>query len=283
MKTKGFVKHFLLFQFIASAPLAMLAVYKFEWERYRTAVLNSYAFSSAMVLLYLYPFLWPVSLSKYALAERIEEATMNWILWLSVFTELTFQIPHNLCVGYFHQHLGRPLEWPFFAYGLSDSRWSKYNNGEGLDAYVWAINVNDALFGYIVFLCWMFKRRIDGNVTASRTQRIGAQVIFCLAVVFRDATIFRETVEYLWDMHRTNYPYSLPPTYTHSPQYPLDDSLRLSLRPHAIVCLWLVNVIWLIAPLVSVWWAYKHIMACSVGDPAHATGIADHSVGKKDK
>jgi hypothetical protein len=240
MKALECVKYWLLFQFMASAPLAMIAVFGYGWDRYSTAFLNSYGFSTAMVALYLYPFLWPASFKQFPFLQRLELATMNWIIWLSAFTEVTFQIPHNLMVRQFHEHQGEALEWPFFAYGLSDSRWSDYHGGTGLDPYVWFINVNDAALGLVVLVALLYKWH------SPKERNLQATIILCIAVLFRDATLFRETVEYLCDMHVKGYPFTIS-----DPRY----------HRHGIICLWLVNIVWLIAPVLSPIWTYFQITA----------------------
>ena len=57
---------------------------------------------------------------------------------------------------------------------------------------------------------------------------------------------FLETVEYFYDHHTKGYPHT-----TDDPTY----------RIHAIACLWLVNILWLLAPLVSLVWGYQKIAA----------------------
>lgn len=47
-------------------------------------LLNSYAFSIPMVLLYAWPLVSPFSAAGWD--ARLHEATMNWIVWLSCFT-----------------------------------------------------------------------------------------------------------------------------------------------------------------------------------------------------
>ena len=71
-----------------------------------------------------------------------------------------------------------------------------------------------------------------------------ATIVLVLVTVFRDATLFRETVEYMWDHHRLDYKHS-----TFDPE----------LRIHAIVTLWMVNGVWLIAPLLSSMWGFQKI------------------------
>jgi hypothetical protein len=236
MKTIDVVRYGLLLQFMGSAPIAMIAVFGMGCDRTLSAVVNSYAFSSAMVALYFYPFLWPSSWKEFTFVNRLDLATTNWLIWLSVFTELTFQIPHNLMVRLFHEYKDSAFEWPFYAYGLSDSRWSEYNHGSGLDPYVWFINFNDASLGVVVLAALIFRSLRPG---------LNSTVMLSIVVLFRDATLFRETVEYMWDMHRKDYPFTIA-----------DNSYRI----HGIFCLWLVNIIWIVAPVLSTIWAYHQII-----------------------
>eukprot|EP00613_Pedinella_sp_CCMP2098_P003427 CAMPEP_0171638712 /NCGR_PEP_ID=MMETSP0990-20121206/29173_1 /TAXON_ID=483369 /ORGANISM="non described non described, Strain CCMP2098" /LENGTH=229 /DNA_ID=CAMNT_0012212095 /DNA_START=73 /DNA_END=763 /DNA_ORIENTATION=+ len=85
--------------------------------------------------------------------------------------ELVFQIPHNVFVSALEARKGSLVEWPFYSYGLSDSRWSSYsialkNEGgsavgsnssqkAGLDPAVWLINANDASLGFLVLYAWV--------------------------------------------------------------------------------------------------------------------------------
>lgn len=226
------------------------------------ALANSYAFSSAYCLLYLWPLLEPRAIP---LVERLERATANWVIWLTCFTEVVFQIPHNALVGALASRRGTLFEWPFYAYGLSDARWSTYTDGYwatastvaftgrhrfpsaagapvGLAPEVWLINWNDGLLGAIVALLLLRQAR---RPTPARA--LG----FVLALLFRDATLFRETVEYLLVQHHmAGYPHSVAdPT----------------LRPHAIACLWLVNGPCLVAPLLSFAWAACRLMPLAEG------------------
>lgn len=164
---------------------------------------------------------------------------MNWIVWLSVFTEIVFQIPHNLLVRQLQEHKGTAFEWPFYTYGLSDSRWNDYHGGDGLAPEVWLINLNDGCLGLLVAVFFMAFRQYE-----SEDGKMKAKVLLCLAVLFRDATLWRETVEYFWDHHRKHYPYT---------------TTDAAFRCHAIACLWLVNLIWLVAPFVTIFWTYNTV------------------------
>lgn len=199
----------------------------FGFDKARIAVANSYLFSAGMILLYALPFL-----QQRTMRHRVHFATMEWIVWLSVFTEVAFQIPHNLFPAALENWKGSIIEWPFYAYGLSDKRWSDYNDGTGLDFDVWLINANDALLGLIVLAALMMQ--------GGRRQKPSSFLV--IATLFRDATLWRETVEYMSMHHRSGYAFT-----TTDPQ----------VRVHAIACLWLVNVIWLIAPLFTAVWAYE--------------------------
>lgn len=223
--------------FFLSTPAAVIATYWFNVDRIKCAILNSYGFSSAMIAMYLYPFIVPTASPGYDLKNRIHKATMNWIIWLSVFTEVVFQIPHNLFVKNLDVAKGTPLEWPFYSYGLSDSRWSNYHNGTGLSPEVWLINWNDAGLGILVLIALVYYYTHQKNVKST--------VALVLITLFRDATLWRETVEYMWDHHRKSY------------HLTTQDSVY---RHHAILLLWLVNGIWLIAPVVTILWSYYQIM-----------------------
>ena len=217
-----------LLLFLAATPLSVVAVYLLGQDRNLWAIVNMYGFSLAYDAAYLVPLL----------SGRLHVATGVWVLWMSVFTEVVFQIPHNLCVGLLHAAKGTVAEWPFFAYGLSDARWSQYThtNGTGLAPAVWLINVNDATLGLAVLAAAVAHWR--------RPACAKRRLAVVLAVVFRDATLWRETVEYMWDHHRGGYPHT-----TTDPAH----------RPHAVACLWLVNIVWLVAPLTSVVWAWGQV------------------------
>jgi hypothetical protein len=97
----------------------------------------------------------------------------------------------------------RTLCRPFYSYGLSDSRWSEYNNGEGLDPAVWLINCNDGGLGVLVLLALLYQRTTSTGTSTST--KVAATLAFLLVTLFRDATLWRETVEYMWDHHRLGY------------------------------------------------------------------------------
>ena len=227
---------FFLSLLFLSTPVAVIAHFVYNVDRNYCSIANSYGFSIALISLYLYPFIVP--LKDCTLSSRINKATMNWIIWLTVFTEIIFQIPHNVFVKQLHDNRGTPIEWPFHSYGLSDSRWNNYHDGAGLANEVWLINWNDGVLGLLVFaaLVMFYVQKKSAQSTT----------ILALVTLFRDATLWRETVEYMWDHHRQAYPHT-----TRDPVY----------RPHAILLLWLVNGVWLVAPITTALWAYSQIIA----------------------
>jgi hypothetical protein len=162
-------------------------------------------------------------------------------LWLSVFTEIMFQIPHNLLTPTLSRLKGTVFMWPFDTYGkLADSRWSDFE--EHLEPEVWLINVNDASLGFLVLILYYLRTTSSSSPYYAKKTIFGVRlhVWFTLIVVFRDATLFRETVEYMWNHHRLEYPFTCQ-----------DPSYRL----HGIAILWLVNILWLIAPVLTMYWA----------------------------
>ena len=112
--------------FLLSTPLSCYAVFGLGYSRGWVAIANSYVFSLAMLGLYVLPLLRLGAPAE----ERLHRATLNWIVWLSVFTEVVFQIPHNVFVAQLHAARGGLLEWPFFSYGLSDGRWLRESGGD---------------------------------------------------------------------------------------------------------------------------------------------------------
>jgi hypothetical protein len=230
-----------LLTFLLSTPVAWVAVYGYKADPATWAIVNSYGFAIGMTGLYLYPFFSPFGNYVDGYVTRLHEATINWIIWLTVFTQIVFQIPHNLMVETLDASRGSMMEWPFYAYGLADSRWSTYrHNGVdvGLAPEVWLINCNDAFLGVMVLCAMIYVKQ--------QKQSISSTIILVLTVVFRDATLWRETVEYLWDHHRKGYPHTVQ-----------DEALR----PHGIILLYLVNFLWLVAPLASCVWAYYQLLA----------------------
>ena len=233
-----------LFGFLASTPVAAVAVFVLGGDRMWWATWNSATFSVSYCLLYVFPLLWPTTAglgsTAGSFASRLALAQRHWIVWLSCFTELVFQLAHNLCVRQLDDAKGTVLEWPFFAYGLSDSRWSTYRRGDtgeyALAPAVQLINYNDFGLGLLVALALLRELRAR--------KPLGSTLTLVLLVVFRDATLWRETVEYMWDHHRLGY--------SHTTSDPLH-------RSTAIFCLWSVNVMWLVAPLLSLPWALHRI------------------------
>ena len=214
----------LLLGFLFSTPLTAFFVFILGSEhREWWALANSYCFSSAYCLLYLWPLIGPRGDASNA--ERLDAATRNWIIWLSCFTQISFQIPHNLFTGALSRSRGSLVEWPFYAYALSDSRWAAYDtvwpDGKtvGLPPEVWLINLNDAGFGLLVFCLYLRARSVASQPAAFPRARL----LLALAVLWRDATLFRETFEYLVVQHHgAGYPFT-----TVDPDY----------RGHAIACL----------------------------------------------
>jgi len=219
-----------LVQLTVSTPIVVLLVHVLEAVRdvelWQT--LNSYVFSSAMCLLWLYPFVWPGCGSLY---ERATMATQYWHWFLAGIVVVLFQSLHNWGAPLLHAQKGLPLAWPFEAYALSDSRWIEFNGGRGLPEYVYAINCNDVLLSLVTLIFTLVERVRLGSFAAF------SPLVAALAL-FRDATMWRETVEYLWDHHHRSYPWT-----TTSPTY----------RPHAIANLYLVNAVWILGPMVNVW------------------------------
>ena len=263
---------FFLALFLASTPIACYFVFYSGQDADRAwwALANSYGFSLGMLGLFLHPLLTPRPTAG-GFAARVRGATLNWLVWLSVFTQLTFQVPHNLFVSELRARAGTLLEWPFWSYGLSDCRWNDYsydesrgggesNDGAGaaLAPAVWLININDAGLGAVVgaALLYYYRSGSSGGSGGGAGADPGPTVLLALAAVFRDATLWRETVEYMWDHHRLGYPHTVgAPTCTHR----MADNAAL--RPHAIACLWAVNICWLLAPCLTVLWAFQEIMA----------------------
>jgi hypothetical protein len=223
--------------FLLATPVAAIAVFALGCNREWWAVANSYGFSVSYCILYMYPLLAPRCTAAVGFTARLHKATMLWAVWLSCFTELAFQPWHNLFVRQLHEQRGTVLEWPFYAYGLTDARWSQYNGGHGLEPEVWLINVNDAGWGFLVAIALVHQRLREGSWERP-------SLFLILTLLFRDATLWRETVEYMWDHHRNGYPHS---------------TADAALRPHAIACLWTVNGLWLVAPLLTIVWAHQQL------------------------
>lgn len=254
--------------FLASTPAAVFSAFALGFDRALCAIINQYLFSAAMIGLYVAPLLSPLAADCVGARARLERATMNWVVWLSVFTQVVFQVPHNVFTRQLHAARGTVVEWPFYAYGLSDARWASYDGGRGLPFVVQLINYNDALLGAAVGCALAWRTWAGGAGGAG----VAPRSLFVLLVVFRDATLFRETVEYMLDHHRSGY--------AHTVSDP-------ALRPHAIACLWMVNIVWLVAPILTVAWALHQIediaLAVSGGDamPSAAAHRDQRAVVKK--
>ena len=52
-------------------------------------------------------------------------------------------------------------------------------------------------------------------------------------------------------------------------------------RFHAIVCLWLVNGLWFVGPLVTTWWAWTELRALTGLDTTLDTGLDGAPTNKK--
>lgn len=81
------------------------------------AILNSYTFSVAYCLLYMYPFFSPLRMHDGDFWSRLRTAHGHWVVWMSCFTEIVFQIAHNVFVPQLNELKGTMVEWPFFRYG----------------------------------------------------------------------------------------------------------------------------------------------------------------------
>lgn len=156
-------------------------------------------------------------------------------------------------------------------YGLSDARWSDFGPPAApaaLAPAVWLINANDAGLGLLVAAAFCLHRRQRAAGARAAPPGVDWTGVLVLAVLFRDATLWRETVEYMWDHHRLGYPHTAGFSEGSSGTdhdgdrglgarglgAPLRDG---SLRPHLAACLWLVNGVWLVAPLTTCAWAYR--------------------------
>lgn len=227
-----------------STPIAGVAVYCFDFDRDLAAICNSYAFSASFWGLYLSPLISPLILGAPSFKERLLLSQKNWILYLTCFTEIFIQLGHSLSCRFLYGARGQPPEWAFFAYSLSDKRWRDYSPDEGhtfgLPIEVDVINWNDGLLGAAVLLIWLWAYRRPSPQSTG---------VLALAVVFRDATLWRETMEYMLQHHVGNYPHT---------------TTDIALRPHAIGLLWAINGLWLIAPLISLLWAFQLLVLPSM-------------------
>jgi len=229
--------------FMMCTPVAMVCVFILGWDAETAAICNSYALSAAFLGLYLSPLLSPLVTGSFK--ERLNLATWNWVVWLTCLTQVGIQIAHSLLVHAWYANKGQPLEWPFYAYGLSDSRWSNYTQDNGntfsLAPEVDLINFNDGGLGLIVLVTFL-----------RANKSVGHKIVFILCTLFRDATIWRETVEYLLVHHHSNYSYSTSNEH---------------LRAHSIICLYGINGLWLVAPVLTVVWSYLQITEILDGIP----------------
>jgi len=182
--------HYLwLFLLLASTPVAVILAFVFDYPREWCAICNSYAFSFAFLGLYLAPMMSPLVTGNPSWNQRLALSMDNWILYLTCFTEV-IQIAHSLTPQALYAHLDKPQEWAFYSYSLSDKRWRDYTPDRGntftLPFEVNLINWNDGILGMICLALWVWARAKPSRQTRG-----------CLAVgvVFRDATLWRETVE----------------------------------------------------------------------------------------
>merc|ERR1712150_254021 len=98
--------------------------------------------------------------------------------------------------------------------------------------------------GWHFFFHWLrYKKKSSSHL------QLGSSFVVILVTLFRDATLWRETVEYMLDHHQKGYPYTIK---------------NMHYRQHAIVCLWTVNILWLVAPCLTVIWAYQQIVESKV-------------------
>jgi hypothetical protein len=218
--------------YLLATPLSAHAVYTFGGHREFWALANSYTVGVAHCVIYFYPLLLPRATSAVGFEARLHRATMHWATFLSTFTALTAQLCHNL----FQRQLSGSdaLAWPFFCYALSDSRWNSYP----LTDSVTLINANGAALGLLVGLALAWQRWSTGSCWARPS------VASALVIVFRDATLFRGTIEYMLDHHRSGYALTVTDP---------------ALRPHAIAILWLINVTCCVAPPLTLVWAHVQL------------------------
>jgi hypothetical protein len=149
-------------------------------------VLNSYLFSSAMTLMWVYPFVWPGCGS---FRNRLRMATQHWHWVLGSVVVAVFQSIHNFAVPVLHANVGTPINWPFEAYSLSDDRWDDYNEGNGIaHDMIWYINCNDVFWATSSLVAMAYARYQLGSWTAFSP-------LVTVVALFRDATVWRETVE----------------------------------------------------------------------------------------
>lgn len=85
-------------------------------ERKFYGVFEGYVFSTAMNVMFFYPFL---ILTNYTWTQRLNKAINNWIA-VSVFEQVTFQVPHSILDKWIYsiQGTGNIVEWPFWSYAL---------------------------------------------------------------------------------------------------------------------------------------------------------------------
>lgn len=305
------VHYYCLLQWLGSVPIIAVLIFVVtveEKDRQWWGVFNSYVFSIPFCILYLHPYFFYLT-GQMSWRHALKTANENWVCWLSCGTQIVFQIPHqlfphflHLCRERFHDpeysNLWGFPDWPFYAYGQADARWGDYHlygenatgplhtswrnavdgsrcvQGEAdCEAYghapiVSLINWNDATFGVLVLIAYIAQRRLPS---------LRNQIVFWLLMIFRDATLWRETTEYFWMEHRLGYPSACQTGASpHTFEGCLDVDAECVVRapnggvpdgydenwchPHGVANLWTINVIWLIAPLLSPVWVFHKVM-----------------------
>ena len=106
-------------------------------------------------------------------------------------------------------------------------------------AEVALINWNDGLLGLLVLGLYIYRERKYAE--GYRASYNAASIAFAIAVVFRDATLWRETVEYLSEHYFSSHKFT-----TSDPE----------IRTLAVTNVYLINGLWLIAPILSPLWAW---------------------------
>jgi len=172
---------------LASTPVALILAFVYDYPKEWCAIANSYAFSTAFMELYLGPLMSPLVTGNPCWGNRLALAMDNWILYLTCFTEL-IQIVHSLTPQALHTHLGQPQEWAFYFYSLSDKRWRDYTlDGKTLLPFeADLINWNDSILGAL---------RLALRAWAKTNSSRQSQSCLAVGVLFRDSTLWRETVE----------------------------------------------------------------------------------------
>eukprot|EP01128_Nolandella_sp_AFSM9_P006841 TRINITY_DN3600_c0_g1_i1.p1 TRINITY_DN3600_c0_g1~~TRINITY_DN3600_c0_g1_i1.p1 ORF type:complete len:260 (-),score=36.10 TRINITY_DN3600_c0_g1_i1:175-933(-) len=219
---------------LLSTPLSCYYVYVQGELREDFAVANAYTVALGMLGLYLAPLL--TVFERVSFKKRLHAATLNWAA-ISTSLALLVQLPHILGARFLDSVRGSMWEWPFFVYGTCDSRWSDYRDGYGLVPTVSLINLNSVMFALALIVAYWYK-------TSKGYATFRSSVPFILVLVFRDATLFRQTLEYLWLHHRLEYPFT---------------TSEVLYRVDSIIALWGLNLLSLVAPVFTLLWAYQRI------------------------